>query len=110
MNDKMYALQDTKFKGFITWMEKGVGAIMLFTRGEKAEEYRQRVYPTRPLDVYAIDKHRAKDFVASMVNANIDYAVIDVPWQHTDVDGLHEDEVVRNYAIVDLRTLHARMS
>lgn len=83
---------------------------MLFTRGEKAEEYHQRVYPRRPLTVYAIDKRRVKEFVASMVNAGLGYAVIDVPWQHADIDGLHDDEVVRNYAIVNLRTLHARMS
>lgn len=110
MTDKMYALQDTKLKGFITWQEKGAIAVFLFSSGEKAEEYWHQVFPTRPLSVYAIDKRRLKDFVVSMTNADIGYAVIDVPWQHADVNEVYDDEVVRDYAIVDLRTLNARIS
>lgn len=91
-------------------MEKGAGAIFLFTSGEKAEEYHNNVCPWRPISVYAIKRTRMKEFVYSMLNAGIEHAIIDVPWQHADVNEVYEDEVVRNYAIVDLRTVIARIS
>lgn len=104
----LYALSDKDLKGFITWTEKHVNAVLLFTTGDKANKYWYQVMPHRPLSVYSIPKKRMEGFVHSMLNSEITYAVIDVPWQHADTTTVHEDEVVRDYAIVDLRKLKAR--
>lgn len=105
---ELFILQDTEVKGAITWMEKGTAAIMMFTRGEFAEEYITRIYPTRPIVVYKVRKQQMKDFVHNMLNSGIEYAIVDVPWQHADISESYEDEVVRDYAIVDLRLVVAR--
>lgn len=109
VGSRLYALYDKQLKGFITWMEKGAGAIILFTSGEKAERYATLVYPTRPLVVYIIDKRRAADFVHSMINAGIHYALIDVPPEHADTTQEYTDEQIRDYALVSLVTVRARM-
>lgn len=106
----MYVLHDKDLKGFLTWMEKGVIAVLMFTKSELAEEYRFKVFPTRPIDVYQIHKTRMSVFVSSMLNSNIQYAVIDAPWQHADVLNEYDDEVIRNYAIVDLRVVKSQVS
>lgn len=106
----LYALHDKDLKGFITWMEKGTSAIFLFTSGEKAERYIAETCRHRPVVVYRIDKHKAKDFVATMLNAKIEYALIDAPPEHADVWNVHDEEVVRNYAIVDLNLAFVRMT
>jgi hypothetical protein len=105
---RLYALSDSDLKGFITWTEKRVNAVLLFTSGDKANEYWHEVMPHRPLSVYSIPKNRMENFVHSMLNSDITYAVMDVPWQHADTTTVHPDEVVRDYAIVDLRKLKAR--
>jgi len=105
----LYCLNDTKIGGFITWCEKGTSAIMMFTTGDKAEEYIAKTYPGRPISVYKLSKTRMKSFVQSMVNSGIEYALIDVPWQHFDAYNEYDDEVVRNYGIVDLNAVAARM-
>ena len=107
---RLYALNDEDLKGFITWTEKRVNAVLLFTTGLKAEEYWHKVMPHRPLRVYSILKDRMEGFVHSMLNSDITYAVIDVPWQHADTHNVYEDEVVRDYAIVDLNKLRARFA
>ena len=105
---ELFILQDTELKGAITWMEKGTAAIMMFTRGDFAEEYVTRIYPTRPIVVYRVRKEQMKDFVQNMLNSGIEYAIIDVPWQHADITESYNDEVVRDYAIVDLNMVRAR--
>tara|TARA_Y100001937_G_C7057360_1_gene302066 strand:+ start:557 stop:892 length:336 start_codon:yes stop_codon:yes gene_type:complete len=105
---RLYALSDETLKGFITWTEKRVNAVMLFSTGLKAEEYWYKVMPHRPLRVYSIQKDRMEVFVSSMLNSDITYAVVDVPWQHADTHNRYSDEVVRDYAIVDLKKLKAR--
>lgn len=109
IGSRLYALFDNELKGFITWIEKGESAILLFTTGQKAEAYLNRIRAGRPVDVSIIDKRRAKDFVDVLLIRNINYALIDVPPEQTDILNDHPDEVVRNYALVDLRTLRARM-
>lgn len=106
---KLYALYDSQLKGFITWIEKNESAILLFTSGAKAEAYLNRIRAGRPVDVSIIYKQRAKDFVDMLLVRDINYALVDVPPEQTDVMNDHPDEVVRNYALVDLRTLKARM-
>tara|TARA_R110002096_G_scaffold186882_12_gene366055 strand:+ start:91 stop:429 length:339 start_codon:yes stop_codon:yes gene_type:complete len=109
LGNTLFTLRDTSLKGFLTWMEKNTSAVFLFTTGEKAEEYHSKVFPNRPISVYPVPKARMKDFVCSMLNSGLEYAIIDVPWQHADVNEVYEDEVVRDYAIVDLHTVRARM-
>ena len=108
--EKLYALHDENLNGFLTWMEKGTSAILLFTTGGKAEEYINMVYPKRPLSVYAVHKTRMTTFVESMIVSGLEYAVIDLPWQHADWTESYEDDVVRDYAIVDLRMVKARFT
>ena len=110
LGQKLFALHDSQLNGFITWTEKEVNAILLFTSGEKAEEYWQKVYPERPLQVYTIHKSRMEVFVASMLNSQVTYAIIDVPWQHADWTQEHEDETVRDYCIVDLNLVRAKFT
>lgn len=110
LGSRLYALFDKKLGGFITWMEKGAGAIFLFTSGDKAERYAHLVWPNRPLSVYLIEKAKASVFIASMLKSNIGYALLDVPPEHADVYELYDDELIRNYAIIDLRKARARMS
>jgi hypothetical protein len=109
-NSRLYALDDKELQGLITWTEKHVNAVLLFTTGVKAEEYWHKVMPHRPLRVYSVTKANMENFVHSMLNSDISYAVIDVPWQHADTHNVYEDEVVRDYAIVDLRKLKARFT
>jgi len=109
IGSKLYAIYDQQLKGFITWMEKGTSAIFLFTTGEKAEKYINDVSRNRPLVVYLIDKRRARAFIDQMLNAKIEYALIDVPSEHANILEEQDDAVVRNYAIVDLRKAARRM-
>lgn len=106
----LFALLDTELKGFITWIEKNNSAIMLFTSGERAEAYLEAVNRNRPIIVYSIKKTAARDFVDQMLKSDIRYALIDVPPEQTDILNSYPDEVVRNYALVDLKTLRARMA
>ena len=110
IGSKLYAIYDRQLKGFITWMEKKTSAIFLFTTGEKAEKYIHDVSVGRPLVVYLIHKHKARAFIDQMLNAGIEYALIDVPSEHTNILEEQRDEIVRNYAIVDLRLAARRMS
>ena len=108
VGESLWVLHDSDLNGFITWTEKGVNAVLMFTSGDKAEEYFRNVFPNRPLSVYRVQRTRMQNFVHSMLNSQISYAIVDLPWQHADWINVHEDEVVRNYAIVDLNLLRAK--
>lgn len=110
IGSKLYALHDKQLGGFITWQEKGTSAIFLFTSSDLAERYAYEVHRYRPIVVYLIHKSKSRDFVDQMLNAGIEYALINVPPEHADTFNVYEDEVVRNYAIVDLRTVKAKLS
>jgi hypothetical protein len=110
LGSKLYALHDKQLGGFITWQEKGTSAIFLFTNSDLAERYAHEVHHGRPLVVYLIHKSKARDFVGQMLNAGIEYALINVPPEHADTFNVYEDEVVRNYAIVNLRKVNSRLS
>ena len=110
LGSRLFAIHDTKLKGFITWMEKGQSAIFLFTTSDKAEHYVEKVRRNRPIVVYPIEKRKAEAFIHQMLNAGINYALVDVPPEHADTYNVHDDEVVRNYALIDLRLARARMS
>lgn len=105
VGESLWVLHDKDLNGFLTWTEKGVNAVLMFTSGDKAEEYFRNVFPSRPLSVYRVHRSRMQNFVHSMLNSQIDYAIINLPWQHADWMNVYDDEVVRNYAIVDLRIL-----
>lgn len=109
IGSKLYALLDKQLGGFLTWSEKNTVAIFLFTNGQLAERYADMVHPNRPLVVYQIDSRKSKEFVAQMLNSDVQYALINVPPEHADVFNVYEDEVIRNYAIVDLRQVRAKM-
>lgn len=106
----LWALHDDDLRGFLTWTEKGINAVLMFTTGDKAEEYFRHVFPARPISVYRVHKTRMQNFVHSMLNSKIEYAIIDLPWQHADWLNVHDDEVVRNYAIIDLRLVKAKFT
>lgn len=110
VGNRLYSLFDKELKGYITWIEKGVNAVFLFTSGEKASAYLERVRAGRPVDVSIIDKRQSKDFVDSCLHAGVTHALIDVPPEQTDIFHSYADEQIRNYALIDLRTIRARMS
>lgn len=104
--DKLYALLDTDIKCFITWIEKNESAIFLFSTGEMAERYASVVFPKRPIKAYPIHNSKSRDFMIHMINRGIHYALIDVPPEHADPFEEKDDEVVRNYAIVNLKSAY----
>ena len=104
----LYALLDTELDGFLTWTEDqpGVGEIVgviLFTRGEGAEEYIHNVMPGRSgvVSVCKITKSKLREFTEQIVDSGVGYALIDPP---------SKAGMVRNYAIIDIKKLVARYS
>ena len=115
----LYAILDLKLDGYITWSEKkkGIGEIigvLMFSKGDLAEEYIHKVMPARAefVSVCKVGKKVAHTFVAQMVSAGVDYALIDIP--PIAVDQLAEGEVAaqqdldRDYMIVDMKKLAVR--
>jgi hypothetical protein len=107
---RFFYLFDTQLKGTITWREKGVSGVFLFSTEDRAQAYLKAVRANRPVVVSPLEKRQARAFVESMINAGIEYALIDVPPEQTDILNSYDDEVVRNYAVASLKTLRARMS
>ena len=106
----LYVIEDRQLGGFITWMEKGISGVFMFTSGEKAEEYiYELATPDRlpHLGVCRVSKRRRRDFVNQMLEAGIEYAVIDVPKHHGDEFCATEE--MRNYGIVDLKTAYGAL-
>lgn len=114
----LYAIHDIMLNGFITWFENKHGVeirgILLFTTGEKCENYIHKVMPARVehVSVCKVPRRKMQAFVAQMVTSGIDYALIDVPPivvdQFSEGVDLAERELIREYGIVDLKKLHAR--
>lgn len=119
-NSYLYMIEDLSLKGYITWSEKRGGveviAVLMFTTGEKAEEYIYKVLPRRGYEgkvgVCRVSNAMIKPWIKQMRDADIDYALIDVPPIAADQfsEGYirAEEELVRDYAIVDLDTLSKR--
>ena len=118
--DFLYAIHDTKLNGFITWHEKkpqpvgDVSGILLFTTGELCEEYISKILPKRInfVSVCKIGKQNMKPFVHNLLKNQIDYALINVPPivvdQFSEGEKIAEQDLIRDYMIVDLKKLVAR--
>lgn len=123
----LYGIFDKTLGGFITWREnkpKPVGevaGILLFTTGVKAEAYIEKVMPLRVglVKVVAVARNKMCQLVNEMMQAGIDYALVDVPPIAVDqlsegIDkaetlGDDKNDLIRHYGIVDLRKVVARL-
>ena len=119
----LYAILDLILNGYITWFEqkKGHGevrGVLMFTTGDRCEEYVHKVMPARAehTSVCRIGRPQMQDFVKKMLRARVEYALVDVPPVSTDqlAEGEAAAEsagnLVRDYAIVDLKKLRARFT
>lgn len=115
--DMMYLIRDPERNGLLTWDHEGSRYVMAFTTSDKAEEYNEVVMRHRPGEVVRIDSRDSKDFARKMVAKGVHFMIVDYPvindqdfWEkHPFEIGAVPRELGRNYSIVDLKTLVARL-
>jgi len=115
--DQMYLINDPERNGLLTWHDKDIKYVMAFTSSDKAEEYNAVVLKHHLGDIVMIKSCDSKEFVKKMIAAGVYYMIIDYPvindqdfWdKHPFEIGQIPTEVGRNYSIVDLRKILAKV-
>jgi hypothetical protein len=104
--DTAYVLKCPERGGFLTWDHEDKRYLLMFTSGDKAEEYSERVLEHMQAEVGVVRKEDSEEFIASIVANGIHWAIWDYPptndqfayWEAT----LEEN---RNYGVVYLKGL-----
>ena len=113
----MYLIWDSHRSGFLTWDYGDDKYLMAFTTSDKAEEYNAVVLKYRPGEVVSVKSSQSKELARKMVRAGVNSMIVDYPvindqdfWDKPQFAiGKVPTEVGRNYGIVDLKKIVARV-
>ena len=104
--DRAYVLKCPNREGFLTWDLEGRRYLLMFTTGEKAEEYSERVLESVQGEVGVIEREDSMDFIKAIVATGVHWAIWDFPPEVDQYDYLTPTlEEKRNYGVVDLKGL-----
>ena len=115
--DQMYLIHDPDRNGLLTWEFEEDRYLMAFTTGDKAEEYNSVVLKERPGEIVVVTKGESKKLARNMVSSGVRWMLIDYPvindqdfWDvHPYEIGGVPREVGRDYSVVDLKAIVARL-
>ena len=114
---QMYLINDPVRNGLLTWIHDDQTYLMAFTESEKAEQYNAVVLEPRPGEIVIVRQSHARELARKMVAAGVNWMIINYPvindqdfWDdHPYLIGEVPREEGRNYALVDLRGIVARV-